>query len=70
MRDKIMEIVYNKIKDINFYNYDNDEELNNVGVRLYTNLLQELVIDIELEHEIYTIHCFKSYADSEVNKND
>ena len=30
MRDKIMEIIYDKIKDINFYNYDNDEKLKNI----------------------------------------
>ena len=61
-----MNIIYDKIKDINFYNYDNDKDLNNVSVNLYINLLQEKVIDIELGHEIYTIHCFKSYDDKEV----
>lgn len=65
MESKLMEIIYDKIKDINFYNYDNDKELENVCVTLYENICNELVIDIALEHEIYTIHCFKSYADKE-----
>lgn len=66
MENKLMNIIYDKIKDINFYNYDNDKELNNVSVDLYTNLLQEKVIGIILDHEIYTIHCFKSYVDKAV----
>lgn len=65
MENKIMEIIYDKIKDINFYNYDNDKDLENVCINLYENICNELVIDIALEHEIYTIHCFKSYADKE-----
>lgn len=65
MENKLMEIIYDKIKDMSFYNYDNDENLNNVSINLYTNICNEKVIDICLEHETYTIHCFKSYADKE-----
>lgn len=66
MEDKIIRIVFDKLCDTNLYNFDNDEELKNVkDIQLYTNLLGELVIDIVLEHETYTITCFKSYADEE-----
>lgn len=66
MEDKIIRIVFDKLGDTNLYNFDNDEELKNVkDIQLYTNLLGELVIDIVLEHETYTITCFKSYADEE-----
>lgn len=70
MENKLMEIIYDKIKDINFYNYDNDEKLKNVKVNLYTNICNEKVIDIALEHEVFTIHCFESYADKEAFKNE
>ena len=66
MENKIIDIIYDKIKDINFYNYDNDEELNNICITEYTNIVGEKVIDIELEHEVYTITCIQSYADEEV----
>ena len=73
MEDKIIRMVFDKLGDSNLYNFDNDEKLKNVkDIQLYTNLLGELVIDIVLEHETYTITCFKSYADEEVecaNKN-
>lgn len=68
MSDKIIDIIYDTIKDKNFYNYDNDEELRNVEVKEYTNILGDKVIDFVLEHETYTITCFKSYADNEVNE--
>lgn len=68
MSDKIINMIYDTIKDKNFYNYDNDEELRNVEVKEYTNILGDKVIDIILEHETYTITCFKSYADNEVNE--
>ena len=70
MENKLMEIIYDKIKDINFYNYDNDEDFKDVSINLYTNICQEKVIDIALEHEVYTIHCFKSYADKERSENN
>lgn len=65
MDNKIINIVYDTIKDKNFYNYDNDEELRNAEVKEYTNALGNKVIDVILEHETYTINCFKSYADKE-----
>ena len=66
MDNKIINIIYDTIKNKNFYNYDNDEELRNAEVKEYTNALGNKVIDVILEHETYTINCFKSYADKEV----
>lgn len=66
MEDKIINIIYDKIKDYNFYNYDNDDTLKNICINEYTNIEGNKVIDIALEHEVYTIVCFKSFADSEV----
>ena len=68
MDSKIIDIIYDTIKDKNFYNYDNDEELRNVEVKEYTNILGNKAIDVVLEHETYTITCFKSYADKEAIK--
>jgi hypothetical protein len=65
MNNKIIDMIFDTIKDKNFYNYDNDEELRNVEVKEYTNILGDKVIDVVLEHETYTITCFKSYADKE-----
>lgn len=65
MDNKIINMIYDTIKDKNFYNYDNDEELRNAEVKEYTNALGNKVIDVILEHETYTITCFKSYADKE-----
>ena len=57
MESEIIKLIYEKIKDIN---------LDNASVNLYTNICNELVIDICFEHEIYTIHCFESYKDKEM----
>lgn len=66
MENKLMKIIYDKIKDINFYNYDNDEDFKNVYTNLYENIFGDYVIDIALENKVYTIHCFQSYADKEI----
>lgn len=67
MEDKIINIIYDELCDTDLYNYDNDEDLRNLkDIHKYTNICNEQVIDIVLEHEIYTIHCFKSYADKEL----
>lgn len=67
MENKLIEIIYELLKDKNLYNFDNDEELKNVCINMYDNILNEKVIDIALEHEVFTIHCFKSYKDKEMN---
>ena len=69
MEDKIIKMIYENIKNVNFYNYDNNEKLKKVNVIFYENICNEKVIDIALEHEVYTIHCFKSFADSEVEES-
>ena len=66
MENKLIDIIYDKIKDINFYNYDNDEELKNVELRKYTNIVGNEVIEIKLEHETYLIRNIEVYRDSEV----
>lgn len=67
MENKLINIIYELLKDKNLYNFDNDEDLKNVCVNMYYNILNEKVIDIALEHEVFTIHCFKSYADKEMD---
>lgn len=57
-----MEIVFEAIKDINFYNYDNDKKLKNVAVGIYENIRNERLIDIMLENETYTLQITKSYV--------
>lgn len=58
-----MEIVFNAIKDINFYNYDNDKKLKNVAVGIYENMWgNEKCIDIMLPNETYTLRLVKSYV--------
>ena len=68
MENKIIEMIYDNIINGDFCN---DEDFENVCINLYTNICNEKVIDIALEHEVYTIHCFESYADkeSEVKEN-
>lgn len=61
MENKIMEIVFDAIKDINFYNYDNDKNLQNVAVGIYDNIRNEKCIDIMLPNETYTLRITKSY---------
>lgn len=62
MENKLIDIIYDKIKDINFYNYDNDEELNNISIKEYVNIEGYNVIDIDLKNETYTIECIKTYV--------
>ena len=69
MEDKIINVIYDTIKDKNFYNYDNDDKLKNICINEYTNILGNKVIDIALEHEVYTITCVKTYADKEANND-
>lgn len=62
MENKIMEIVFDTIKDINFYNYDNDKKLQNVAVGIYEDMWgNEKFIDIMLPNETYTLRITKSY---------
>lgn len=66
MEDKIIDIIFDAIEFKNFYNYDNDEELKNVAIKEYTNILGNKVIDIAIANETYTITCIKTYSGEEV----
>lgn len=66
MEDKLIDIIYDKIKDINFYNYDNDEEFKDVSTREYVNILGNKCIEIKLEHETYLINCIEVHSDREL----
>ena len=63
MEDKIIDIIYDSIKDKNFYNYDNDDKLNDVCINEYMNILNNMVIDVCIDGNIYTITCTKTYSD-------
>ena len=65
MQDKLIDIIYNEIEHLNFYNYDNDEELKDVTVRKYTNVLNEKTIDVKIGNETYTIVCIKTFDGDE-----
>lgn len=66
MENKLIDIIYDKIKDVNFYNYDNDVELKNIELREYTNILNEKCIEFKFEHETYIVNCIKVYTDGEM----
>lgn len=64
MGDKIIDIIYNLIKDKNLYNYDNDEELKSAEVEEYKNLLNENVIKIKVGKTEYAVTCNVVYTDN------
>lgn len=64
MEDKIIDIIYNLIKDKNLYNYDNDEELKSAEVEEYKNLLNENVIKIKVGKTEYAVTCNVVYTDN------
>ena len=64
MEDKIIDIIYNLIKDKNLYNYDNDEELKSAEVEEYKNLLNENVIRIKVGKTEYAVTCNVVYTDN------
>ena len=63
MENKMINIIFDLLNSKNLYNYDNDEDLKNVEIRKYTNLLDEEVIGIRLcdekgnTKEDYIINC-------------
>lgn len=63
MEDKIIDIIYNLIKDKNLYNYDNDEELKSAEVEEYKNLLNENVIKIKIGKTEYIVTCTKIFGE-------
>jgi len=61
MENKLIDIIYEYIKDKNFYNYDNDEELKNLDINCYENLEGEKVIKIQSGKQEYIINCIHTF---------
>ena len=61
MENKLINIIYDILKDKNLYNYDNDEELKDVEIEIYYNLLQEKCIRVRTSKEEYVITCNMVY---------
>lgn len=57
MEDKIIDIIYDLIKDKNLYNYDNDEDLKNVDIRVFTNILGDKVMSLNIGNSEYLVSC-------------
>lgn len=57
MEDKMIDIIYDLIKDKNLYNYDNDERLRDVKIDVFTNILGNKVISLKIENSTYLICC-------------
>ena len=61
MENVLINIIYELLE-----NNDN-EKLKGIEIKKYTNLLGEKVIDFIVDNERYTLTCFESYKESEVN---
>lgn len=57
MEDKIIDIIYDLIKDKNLYNYDNDEDLKNVKIEVFTNILGNKVMSLRIGNTEYLVSC-------------
>lgn len=57
MEDKIIDIIYDLIKDKNLYNYDNDEDLKNVKIEVFTNILGDKVMSLNIGNSEYPVSC-------------
>lgn len=57
MEDKIIDIIYDLIKDKNLYNYDNDEDLKNVDIKVFTNILGDKVMSLKIGNSEYLVSC-------------
>lgn len=67
MEDVLINIIYDLLENRNLYNYNNDEKLKGVEIKKYTNILGEEVIDFIIDNERYTLTCFETYKESEVD---
>lgn len=65
MNNKLIDIIYDSIKDKNFYNYDNDKRLKKVGMDKFENILGDDIIVIKVENSYYTINCIESFKGSD-----
>ena len=66
MEDKIIDIIYDVIKDKNLYNYDNDEDLKNVKIDIFTNVLGNKVMSFKIKNSTYLICCEEIWRDNNV----
>ena len=66
MEDKIIDIIYDLIKDKNLYNYDNDEDLKNVKIEVFTNILGNKVMSLKIENTEYLVSCEEIWRDNNV----
>lgn len=67
MEDKIIDIIYELIKDKNLYNYDNDEELKSAEIEEYKNLLGENIIKIKAGKTEYVVSCVAVFSGNNFN---
>lgn len=63
IKEKIINIIYDNIKDYNFYNYDNDKSLKNIEIRKFNNILNDDVIEIKINKSIYIINCMHVFEE-------
>lgn len=66
MEDKIIDIIYDLIKDKNLYNYDNDEDLKNVNIKVFTNILGNKVMSLKIGNSEYLVSCEEIWRGSNV----
>lgn len=66
MEDKIIDIIYDLIKDKNLYNYDNDEDLKNVEIKVFTNILGNKVMSLKIGNSEYLVSCEAIWRGSNV----
>lgn len=66
MEDKIIDIIYYLIKDKNLYNYDNDEDLKNVKIKVFTNILGNKVMSLRIGNTEYLVSCEEIWRGSNV----
>ncbi len=63
MADKIIDIIYELLKEKNLYNYDNDEKLKSAEIEEYKNLLGESVIKIKIGKIEYAVTCTEIFGE-------
>lgn len=66
MEDKIIDIIYDLIKDKNLYNYDNDKDLKNVNIKVFTNILGNKVMSLKIGNSEYLVSCEEIWRGSNV----
>ena len=65
MENEIIDIIYDKIKDYNFYNYSNEEVMKDVKIEKYENILGENCIKIKINNIEYVVSCNEIFKGSE-----